>query len=205
MRMTMAKILCVLYDDPVSGYPPEYARDGIPAIQRYPGGFRTPTPKSIDFTPGELLGCVSGELGLRKFLEGAGHTFVVTSDKDGSGSTFEKELVDADIVISQPFWPAYMTAERLAKAKRLRAHPALRTYPEPRGGMGQADPGGGSAGGQERRRPDGRDHRASPLTKRGRVYPPPAEEAPVGPCRRLSDRGTKRPSSFAGGRACRSL
>ena len=27
-----------------------------------------PTPKAIDFTPGELLGCVSGELGLRKFL-----------------------------------------------------------------------------------------------------------------------------------------
>lgn len=116
----MAKILCVLYDDPVSGYPPEYARDGIPAIHEYPGGFRTPTPKAVDFRPGELLGCVSGELGLRKFLEGAGHTFVVTADKDGPASRFEKELVDADVVISQPFWPAYMTAERFAKARRLK-------------------------------------------------------------------------------------
>ena len=32
-----------------------------------------PTPKGIDFNPGQLLGCVSGELGLRKFLESNGH------------------------------------------------------------------------------------------------------------------------------------
>jgi formate dehydrogenase len=69
----MAKILCVLYDDPVSGYPPKYARDGIPKIERYPDGQTAPTPEAIDFTPGELLGCVSGALGLRTFLENAGH------------------------------------------------------------------------------------------------------------------------------------
>src|SRR5688572_13851523 len=120
LRLTMAKVLCVLYEDPVPGYPPDYARDGIPVIKQYPGGFPTPTPKAIDFTPGDLLGCVSGELGLRKFLEKGGHTFVVTSDKDGPDSRFERELVDADIVISQPFWPAYMTAERFAKAKKLK-------------------------------------------------------------------------------------
>jgi formate dehydrogenase len=28
----MAKILCVLYPDPESGYPPKYARDDIPTI-----------------------------------------------------------------------------------------------------------------------------------------------------------------------------
>jgi formate dehydrogenase len=28
--------------------------------------------------------------------------------------------VDADVVISQPFWPAYLTAERIAKAKKLK-------------------------------------------------------------------------------------
>jgi formate dehydrogenase len=80
----------------------------------------TPTPSKVDFTPGELLGSVSGELGLRKFLEDAGHTLVVTSDKDGPDSTFEKELADAEIVISQPFWPAYLTEERIAKAKNLK-------------------------------------------------------------------------------------
>jgi formate dehydrogenase len=116
----MAKVLCVLYDDPVDGYPPAYARDSIPAIERYFDGQTTPAPEAIDFTPGELLGCVSGELGLRKFLEDRGHELVVTADKDGEDSTFERELADAEIVISQPFWPAYLTAERIAKAPNLK-------------------------------------------------------------------------------------
>jgi formate dehydrogenase len=63
---------------------------------------------------------VSGELGLRKYLESNGHTFVVTSDKDGPNSVFERELPDAEVVISQPFWPAYLTAERIAKAPKLK-------------------------------------------------------------------------------------
>ena len=68
----MSKILCVLYDDPVDGYPPAYPRDEVPKIERYFDGHTTPTPEGIDFTPGELLGSVSGELGLRDFLEVAG-------------------------------------------------------------------------------------------------------------------------------------
>jgi formate dehydrogenase len=121
----MAKIVCVLYPDPVDGYPTTYPRDDIPRVDRYPGGQTTPTPRAIDFTPGHLLGSVSGELGLRAYLESAGHTLVVTSDKDGPGSVFERELADADVVISQPFWPAYLTAERIAKAPKLRlAHTA---------------------------------------------------------------------------------
>lgn len=114
------KIVAVLYDDPVKGYPKTYARDSIPKIERYPDGQTVPTPKKIDFKPGQLLGCVSGELGLRKFLEGLGHTLIVTSDKDGPSSVFEKELPDADVVISQPFWPAYLTKERIAKARKLK-------------------------------------------------------------------------------------
>src|ERR1700721_1909196 len=98
----MAKIVCVLYDDPVTGYPNSYARDGLPHLDGYPGGQTLPTPKAVDFQLGALLGSVSGELGLRKFLESQGHTFVVTSDKDGADSALDKELVDADIVISQP-------------------------------------------------------------------------------------------------------
>jgi len=116
----MAKVLCVLYDDPVGGYPASYARDDIPEIERYPGGQTVPTPKEIDFKPGVLLGSVSGELGLRGFLEARGHTLVVTADKDGVNSVFEAELPDAEIVISQPFWPAYLTRERIAKAAKLR-------------------------------------------------------------------------------------
>jgi formate dehydrogenase len=116
----MAKVLCVLYDDPVHGYPKSYARDDIPKLERYPDGQTLPTPSAIDFKPGQLLGSVSGELGLRKFLEDQGHTLVVTSDKDGPNSRFERELPDADVVISQPFWPAYLTEERIKKAKNLK-------------------------------------------------------------------------------------
>jgi formate dehydrogenase len=116
----MATVLLVLYDDPVDGYPPEYARDDIPTIERYYDGQTTPTPEAIDFTPGQLLGSVSGELGLRRFLEEPGHRLVVTSDKDGPDSEFERELPEAEIVISQPFWPAYLTAERIARAPNLK-------------------------------------------------------------------------------------
>jgi len=51
------KVLCVLYDDPVEQFPPNYARDDIPKITSYPGGQKAPTPEKIDFNPGELLGC----------------------------------------------------------------------------------------------------------------------------------------------------
>ncbi len=113
-------VLCVLYDDPVDGYPSSYSRDDIPRVDRYPDGQTTPSPEAIDFIPGELLGSVSGELGLRRFLEERGHRLVVTSDKDGPDSEFERELPEAEIVISQPFWPAYLTAERIAKAPNLK-------------------------------------------------------------------------------------
>ena len=117
----MAKVLCVLYPDPVSGYPPVYARDDIPTITRYANGQTAPNPKGpLGFKPGELVGCVSGELGLRSWLEKRGHELVVTSDKDGPDSAFETHLPDAEIVICQPFWPAYLTQERVAKARKLK-------------------------------------------------------------------------------------
>ena len=53
-------------------------------LDRYPDGQTLPRPSAIDFTPGELLGSVSGELGLRHYLEAHGHELVVTSDKDGT-------------------------------------------------------------------------------------------------------------------------
>jgi formate dehydrogenase len=116
----MAKVLCVLYADPVGGYPKSYARDDVPKLEHYPDGQKLPSPQKIDFKPGQLLGSVSGELGLRKFLEEHGHTLIVTSDKDGPGSAFERELPDTEVVISQPFWPAYLTRERIAKAPKLK-------------------------------------------------------------------------------------
>eukprot|EP01050_Picozoa_sp_SAG11_P007406 SAG11_NODE_616_length_8192_cov_9.386136_8_plen_195_part_00 len=115
------KIVLVLYPDPTTGYPPTYARSSVPDIDVYPDGQTTPTPSAIDFTPGDLLGCVSGELGLRKFVESLGHTLVVTSDKDGDNCELERELKDAHYVISQPFYPAYITSDRMANAPNLKA------------------------------------------------------------------------------------
>lgn len=120
LNRSTQKIVCVLYDDPQNGFPPQYARDSIPELTRYPDGQTLPTPQAIDFTPGELLGSVSGGLGLKSFLENQGHHFVVTSSKEGPDSVFAKELKDADIVISQPFWPAYLTRERIEKAPNLK-------------------------------------------------------------------------------------
>ena len=77
------KVLCILYDDPKDGMPTSYPLSELPELEKYPDGMTLPSPKGRDFIPGELLGCVSGELGLRKFLEDQGHTLVVTADKDG--------------------------------------------------------------------------------------------------------------------------
>ena len=117
----MAKVVCVLYDDPVDGYPKKYARDDIPKITKYPDGQTTPTPSAIDFKPGELLGSVSGELGLAQ-VPGEGRPYAGRDLRQGRRRirVLDKELPDAEIVISQPFWPAYMTKERIEKAKKLK-------------------------------------------------------------------------------------
>ncbi|KAG6068593.1 hypothetical protein E4U32_000095 [Claviceps aff. humidiphila group G2b] len=68
----------------------------------------------------EMLGATENELGLRKWLEDQGHTLVTTSDKEGENSKFDQELADAEIIITTPFHPGYLTEERLAKAKNLK-------------------------------------------------------------------------------------
>jgi formate dehydrogenase len=83
----MAKVVGVLCDDPIAGYPAAYGWDDLSRID-----------------------CCPDAHALRKYLEGNGHQLVVTSDKDGPDSVFERELVDADIVISEPFSPASLTA-----------------------------------------------------------------------------------------------
>ena len=100
--------------------PESYPLSDLTKIEKYPDGMTLPSPQGRDFTPGELLGCVSGELGLRKCLEERGHTLVVTSDKDGESCTADKELVDADIVISQPFFPYYLTRDKMETAPNLK-------------------------------------------------------------------------------------
>jgi formate dehydrogenase len=116
----VARVLCVLYDDPREGHPLVYARDTIPRIELYADGRTTPSPTAIDFTPGELVGDVTGALGLRKFLASRGHSMTILSDQDQLASRFDQELTEAEIVISQAGLPACLTAERIANAHKLR-------------------------------------------------------------------------------------
>jgi hypothetical protein len=49
----MAKVVCVLYDDPVDGYPTSYARDALPKIHHYP---------SLDFSNASVWRRRTGQL-----------------------------------------------------------------------------------------------------------------------------------------------
>ena len=59
----MAKIVCVLYEDPVTGYPKSYPRDDIPSFDTYPNGQTVPSPKAIDFKPGSCWAAYPGSWG----------------------------------------------------------------------------------------------------------------------------------------------
>lgn len=66
-----------------------------------------------------FVGCVEGALGIRGWLESLGHQYIVTDDKDGPDCELEKHIPDLHVLISTPFHPAYVTAERIKKAKNL--------------------------------------------------------------------------------------
>ena len=76
----------------------------------YPGG------AAAAETP-ELLGCAENALGLRDWLEGAGHELVALTD---AGAELDSHLSDADVIIATPFWPAYITRERIEQAPNLK-------------------------------------------------------------------------------------
>ena len=76
----------------------------------YPGG------EAAKSNP-ELWNCAELALGLRPILEAKGHTLVATSE---TGPKLDPELADADVVIATPFWPAYITKERIEEAPKLK-------------------------------------------------------------------------------------
>ncbi len=76
----------------------------------YPGG------QNAKKTP-ELLGCAEAALGLREMVESKGHELVALTD---AGSELEGHLPTTDVLIATPFWPAYITRERIEKAPKLR-------------------------------------------------------------------------------------
>ena len=48
----MAKVLCVLYEDPIGGVP-HRMHATTSRVDHYPDGQTVPSPNAIDFTPGE--------------------------------------------------------------------------------------------------------------------------------------------------------
>jgi formate dehydrogenase len=56
-------------------------------------------------------------LGLRPWIEEQGHTLVTTSD---TGDELDRELTDAEVLITTPFWPVYLDDDRLKRAESLR-------------------------------------------------------------------------------------
>ena len=75
--------------------------------------------KSAEEEP-RLLGTTENKLGISEWLADQGHELITTSDKEGSGSEFRKHIVDADILITTPFHPGYLTREVMESAKNLK-------------------------------------------------------------------------------------
>lgn len=69
----------------------------------------------------KLLGCIENELGIRDFVESHGYELVLTSSKDPIGkSDVDRHLPDTEIIITTPFFPAYITKERIEAAPKLK-------------------------------------------------------------------------------------
>ena len=116
----MSKVVCVLYPDPVDGQPTTYARDEVPVLDGYPGGQTLPTPHAARLHAGRACSEASRASSACAASSRPGPPSRRHRRQGRPDSTFERELADADIVISQPFWPAYLTAERVAKAPNLK-------------------------------------------------------------------------------------
>ncbi|KAF8200651.1 NAD-dependent formate dehydrogenase [Pholiota molesta] len=68
-----------------------------------------------------LLGTVENKLGIKEWLESQGHELVViSSSKEGPDSDFQKHIVDAEVLITTPFHPGYLTRDLIEKAKNLK-------------------------------------------------------------------------------------
>ena len=76
----------------------------------YPGGSAADNP--------EMLGCAENALGLREPLEEEGHELVSTTEREGEALL--EDLRDADVLITTPFWPVYVTKEMLGEASNLK-------------------------------------------------------------------------------------
>lgn len=73
-------------------------------------------PEAVEGQDNQLLN-TDKAIGLKSFLQDKGHELVIM--KDGK-EDLDKHLEDMEVVISAPFYPAYMTKERIEKAPNLK-------------------------------------------------------------------------------------
>lgn len=73
-------------------------------------------PEAVEGQDNQLLN-TDKAIGLKSFLQDKGHELVIL--KDGK-EDLDKHLKDMEVVISAPFYPAYMTKERIEKAPNLK-------------------------------------------------------------------------------------
>ena len=86
-----------------------------------PDGQTLPTPKADRLQAGRAARQRLRRTRAAQVSRSAGpHAGRDRPTRTAPNSVFERELPDAEIVISQPFWPAYLTAERIAKAPKLK-------------------------------------------------------------------------------------
>ncbi|EPT05010.1 hypothetical protein FOMPIDRAFT_1039841 [Fomitopsis schrenkii] len=67
-----------------------------------------------------LLGTTENQLGIRDWLESQGHELIVSDDKEGPGSIFQQHILDAEVLITTPFHPGYLTRDLVEKSKNLK-------------------------------------------------------------------------------------
>ena len=84
------------------------------------------------------MGTIENQLGIREWLESEGHEYIVrilrslfdiehasspllpsqvTDDKEGPNSVFQQHLKDAEILITTPFHPGYLTRDLISKVR----------------------------------------------------------------------------------------
>ena len=65
-----------------------------------------------------IPGSVEGELGLREWIESEGHDLATIAAREGD--ELEEHLGDAEVLITTPFWPVYVTQEMMESAPNLK-------------------------------------------------------------------------------------
>ncbi|KAJ6625469.1 NAD-dependent formate dehydrogenase [Mycena sp. CBHHK59/15] len=70
-----------------------------------------------------LLGTTENKLGIEEWLTSQGHELIgedCFDSKEGTDSHFQKHIVDAEVLITTPFHPGYLTKDLIEKAKNLK-------------------------------------------------------------------------------------